>query len=288
MTPTVAMGDSLPVPPLRDPALPALRTVFFDLGDTLMHVHPDVPTLYRNALHDLGVAVDDVKISVALHTGEAMYRDALRSGRTFESSLTEARAFWQEYNEVILGALGVDGGTRRASLGRRLSERFWSPQSWRVFPEVPEVLQRLREGGLQLAVISNFTDALVAVCETHDLDGYFDCLVASATAGSQKPDAGIFREALRRSGADAATSLHVGDNYVADILGARASGIAGVLLDRTRCGGRGMFDFALRDGIGGSRDVSLDCPVVGDLTELLQLLDAAPPAQPPKETEKAS
>jgi putative hydrolase of the HAD superfamily len=127
---------------------------------------------------------------------------------------------------------------------------------------------------VQLAVISNFTDALTAVCRTHELDGYFDCLVASTVSGSQKPDVSIFREALRRTGADPESSVHVGDNYIADVLGARAAGIDGVLVDRTRAGGRGMFDFALRDGLGGSRGAVLDCPVVADLRELLALIAA--------------
>jgi len=157
-------------------------------------------------------------------------------------------------------------------LALQLTERFWHPHSWRTFPEVHEVLAALRARGLQLAIISNFTDALVALCETHELDGYFDVLVASAVTGAQKPDAGIFREALRRTGADPRASLHVGDNYVADILGARASGIGGVLVDRSRAGGKGMFDFALRDGIGGTSGVRLDCPVISDLRELLQML----------------
>jgi putative hydrolase of the HAD superfamily len=255
--------------PLRAHDAPPLRTLFFDLGDTLMHVHPDVPTLYLQTCHELGLEVTPEQMSDALHAGERMYRGALRAGRTFESSLEEARRFWQEYNELILAELGVEHD--RPRMARAFSDRFWHPRSWRVFPEVHEVLRALHDAGLQLAVISNFTDALVAVCETHELDGYFDVLVASAAIGSQKPDAGIFREALRRTGADPATSLHVGDNYVADILGARASGIAGVLLDRSLAGGRGMFDFALRDGIGGTSGVRLDCPVIADLRELLVL-----------------
>lgn len=253
-------------------AVRSVRTVFFDLGDTLMHVHPDVPTLYLQTCDEIGVAATPSRMSDALHAGERMYRGALRAGRTFESSMDEARAFWQEYNELILAELGVESD--RSALARRLTERFWHPHSWRTFPEVHDVLRALRSRGLQLAIISNFTDALVALCETHELDGYFDCLVASAVTGAQKPDAGIFREALRRTGADPATSVHVGDNYVADILGARASGIAGVLIDRSRAGGRGMFDFALRDGIGGTTGVRLDCPVISDLRELLELLAA--------------
>jgi len=255
---------------LRRAGAPPLRTVFFDLGDTLMYVHPDVPTLYLETCRELGLDVGPAEIAAALHAGERHYRTALRAGRSFESSLAEARAFWQEYNQLILGELGVTGDT--ASMARTLSDRFWSPPSWRVFPEVHDVLAALRAAGLQLAVISNFTDALVAVCRTHELDGYFDCLVASTVTGAQKPDVAIFREALRRTGADAARALHVGDNYVADVLGARAAGLDGVLLDRSRRGAAGMFDFALRDGLGGTTGVTLDCPVVGDLRELLELV----------------
>jgi REG-2-like HAD superfamily hydrolase len=256
---------------LRPAGAPPLRTVFLDLGDTLMYVHPDVPTVYLETCRELGLEVEPAGVAAALHAGERHYREALRTGRSFESSMVDARAFWQEYNQLILGELGAAGDT--ATMARTLSERFWSPPSWRAFPEVHEVLGALRTAGVQLAVISNFTDALVAVCRTHELDGYFDCLVASTVTGSQKPDVSIFREALRRTGADPETSLHVGDNYIADVLGARAAGIDGVLVDRTRGGGRGMFDFALRDGLGGSRGAVLDCPVVADLRELLALIE---------------
>jgi putative hydrolase of the HAD superfamily len=255
---------------LRPAGAPPLRTVFLDLGDTLMYVHPDVPTVYLEACRELALEVEPVAVAAALHAGERHYREALRAGRSFESSMVAARAFWQEYNQLILGELGAAGDT--AEMARTLSERFWSPPSWRVFPEVHEVLGAFRAAGLQLAVISNFTDALTAVCRTHELDGYFDCLVASTVTGSQKPDVSIFREALRRTGADPESSVHVGDNYIADVLGARAAGIDGVLVDRTRGGGRGMFDFVLRDGLGGSRGAVLDCPVVADLRGLLALI----------------
>ncbi len=76
--------------------------------------------------------------------------------------------------------------------------------------------------------------------------------MASTVTGSQKPDVSIFREALRRTGSDPASSVHMGDNYIADVLGARAAGIDGVLVDRSRRGQPGMFDFALRDGLGGT------------------------------------
>ncbi len=258
--------------PLRPAGAPPLRTVFLDLGDTLMHIHPSVPELYLRDCLDLGLAVDAALVRRALHAGEVLYREALRTGRSFESSMAEAHAFWQEYNELILADLGVAGGADRERMARRLTANFWSPGAWQVFPEVHEVLTALQAAGLQLAIISNFTDTLVAICATHELDGYLDSLVISTTVGAQKPDVAIFREALRRTGADPDASVHVGDNYVADVLGARAAGITGILIDRSRGGRPGMFDFTRRDGLGGGGEVALDCPVVADLRELLVLI----------------
>ena len=245
--------------------------MFLDLGDTLMHIHPDVPSLYLAAARELGLDVTAADVDSALRVGERLYRDALRSGREFESSTADAQAFWHEYHEHILAALRVHDGARRERLAGALTERFWHPSAWRPFDEVLEVLAALHAAGLTLAVVSNFTDALHALCLEHDLVRHLDTVVASVHVGAQKPDVAIFREALRRTGGDPAASLMVGDNYVADVLGARAAGIDGVLVDRSRRGGRGMFDFALRDGIGGTAGVRLDCPVIADLRELLVL-----------------
>lgn len=247
-----------------------LRAVLLDLGDTLMHVDPSVPELYRRSLRELGVRVTAKAVTAALRSAEVVYREAVGSGRPFESSVEEARAFWEEYNAHLVASLGVGDGPRR-ELARRLSERFWAPQSWRPFPEVLGVLRELRRRGLRLGIVSNFTEALVTVCRRHALDEVLDCVVASTVTGTQKPQPGIFAEALRRLGVGPEAAVHVGDNYVADVLGARAAGLDAVLVDRSRRGVAGMFDFALRPGVGQTRGVVLDCVVVGDLTELLAL-----------------
>ncbi len=50
--------------------------------------------------------------------------------------------------------------------------------------------------------------------------------------------------------------MHVGDNYITDVLGARSAGIEGILLDRE----------------GVRRDTALDCPRIESLSELVDLL----------------
>ena len=61
---------------LRPADAPPLRTVFFDLGDTLMYVHPDVPTLYLQTCHDLGIDTTPGDMQRALHAGERLSSQA--------------------------------------------------------------------------------------------------------------------------------------------------------------------------------------------------------------------
>ena len=53
----------------------------------------------------------------------------------------------------------------------------------------------------------------------------------SGLEGVEKPDPAIFRIALDRLGADAEGAVYVGDLPSVDLEGARAAGLAGILVD---------------------------------------------------------
>ena len=59
-----------------------------------------------------------------------------------------------------------------------------------------------------------------------------DAVVHSSRAGSAKPDPGIFSAALARLDVAPGEALHVGDEPVEDVLGARSAGLRAVLIDR--------------------------------------------------------
>jgi putative hydrolase of the HAD superfamily len=105
---------------------------------------------------------------------------------------------------------------------------------FRPYPESEEVMEELVEMDLLLYVVSNWDVALEGVLENLGWIRYFDGIVASAKVGSEKPDRGIFEEALRR--ADLAERrdqvVHVGNDPVSDVRGAISSGIDAVLIDR--------------------------------------------------------
>jgi putative hydrolase of the HAD superfamily len=103
---------------------------------------------------------------------------------------------------------------------------------FRAYPEVPDVLARLRAGGARLAVVSNWDVSLHDVLERTGLRGLVDAVVISAELGVAKPDPAIFRAALDRLGAAAEGAVHVGDSLEHDVAGARAAGLEAVLVAR--------------------------------------------------------
>jgi putative hydrolase of the HAD superfamily len=103
---------------------------------------------------------------------------------------------------------------------------------FRAYPEVPDVLARLRAGGARLAVVSNWDVSLHDVLERTGLRPLVDAVVISAELGVAKPDPAIFRAALDRLGAPADGAVHVGDSLENDVAGARAAGLEAVLVAR--------------------------------------------------------
>ena len=63
------------------------------------------------------------------------------------------------------------------------------------------------------------------------LDCYFEFALAAGDVGVWKPDPEIFRFALHRLGTQPNETLYVGDNYYADVVGARRAGLRPILVD---------------------------------------------------------
>jgi putative hydrolase of the HAD superfamily len=61
---------------------------------------------------------------------------------------------------------------------------------------------------------------------------FFEGHITARAVGAGKPDARIFAELLRAAGARAGEVLHIGDDPLADVIGATRAGIAAVWLNR--------------------------------------------------------
>ena len=80
--------------------------------------------------------------------------------------------------------------------------------------------------------MSNWVWGLPELLHSLELVGQFDFLAVSSHVGFEKPHPRIFEWALEQADVPADTVVHVGDHLDADVRGAEAVGIAGVLIDR--------------------------------------------------------
>jgi len=101
---------------------------------------------------------------------------------------------------------------------------------FRAYEDAGPALAALRDAGLAVAVVSNWDASLPQVLD--DLGLRVDAVITSAQVGAAKPAPAIFAAALQRLGVAAADAVHVGDSVEYDVVGARASGIAAILLCR--------------------------------------------------------
>jgi putative hydrolase of the HAD superfamily len=145
---------------------------------------------------------------------------------------------------------------------------FSRASAWHVFADVEPAVEALTAAGLRLAVVSNWLWGGSELIHTLELARHFEALIISARVGYQKPHPRIFEHALEVLDAEPGTAVHVGDNYRADVVGARRVGITPVLIDRR---GADAARASLEHG-------EPDLPLVRDLFELLDLLGVDRPA----------
>jgi putative hydrolase of the HAD superfamily len=108
-----------------------------------------------------------------------------------------------------------------------------SRNGYRLFDDVTDLLAAVRRAGVPLGLITNGSaDTQREKLRNLDLERWFDVVLISGEVGIAKPNASIFRLALRKLAAERERVWHVGDDLKADVAGARAAGITAVWLNR--------------------------------------------------------
>jgi HAD superfamily hydrolase (TIGR01509 family) len=137
---------------------------------------------------------------------------------------------------------GLEEDSREGKpIAKRRAEIFqeiWLPQL-KPFPRTRELVQRVSDSGVVLAVASSATEEelhpLLAAAGVSDL---IPTRTSSDDAEESKPDPDIVKAALRRTGCSAAQAIMIGDTPY-DVEAARRAGIRIIALE---CGGWGRAD----------------------------------------------
>ena len=205
------------------------RAVFFDVGETLVHVDPSFSDLFVTVLAGAGHERSEVDVreaSAHVYTG---FSDAARDRSLWTTSPERSRQFWTSVYDRMLGELDVpdDDG-----LADNLYREFTRMENYVLFDDVLPAIAAMEKAGLLLGVVSNFEAWLEDWFGVHELVESFPVRVISGIEGIEKPDERIFRLALDRAGVEATDSVYVGDNPEFDVDPPAAIGMFPVLVDR--------------------------------------------------------
>jgi putative hydrolase of the HAD superfamily len=104
-------------------------------------------------------------------------------------------------------------------------------------PGAQKVLAELKRAGFLLGLVTNTSlphSMIATEFQQLGLYDYFDTVVCSSEIVFRKPDRAMFDVALRSLNVSPGDALFVGDDYHADIVGAKQAGIKAVWLNPAR------------------------------------------------------
>ncbi len=224
--PSVAQGASA-----LNVCIEVIRAILFDAAGTLFYLTKTVGDHYAYVGREVGLDLDAQQLERAFHAAwqQTPRRPAIDGPRE-----NDDKGWWRElvgyvFDQVAPSLSELD----RDNFFEVAYEHFAEAGAWKLYPEVPEVLDKLRLR-FELAVISNFDARLRLILQHLGISKYFTHVFISSELGADKPDPEIFRRALKVMHLDANETLHVGDDPERDWKAAAAAGLLVFRLDRPR------------------------------------------------------
>ena len=201
-----------------------IKWLFFDIGSTLV----DETKVYDDIFH---------KIAIAANVSEEYVK-------------TQAIAFFRQNkrgHKEVMRLLGVNYPE-------------WSPEDEELYPDTMECLRILKKR-YKLGIIANQIPGAEKRLEKMGIHHFFDLIITSAEEGAAKPDTGIFKIALTRSGCAPEHAVMIGDRIDNDIVPAKRLGMKTVWI---------------KQGFGKYWNIQGDCETpeyeINSLSELLSIL----------------
>lgn len=208
-----------------------IRAVFFDLDGTLRHNLPSGGEFFADYAIKLGLRATPEDRLRAMRWEHFYWADPAEV-RADRLAHPEDKDFWNHYAGRQLTALGASRAEAEtlAPMVMQYMADSYRPKS--IVPEdVRRLLPVLQQSGYTLGVISNRELPFDEEIRALGLAPFFALALAGGQLRMWKPEPQIFVHACERLGILPAEAMYVGDNYFADVIGARRAGLRPVLYD---------------------------------------------------------
>ncbi len=197
------------------------KHLFFDLDHTLWdfdrNSSESITELYNtHRLADLGISSPDAFAETFITINRKLWQD-------YDLDLIGHEYIREHRFPLVFRALGVDDTGCCANLNTDYLRLL--PRKAHLTDSAREILEHLH-GRYRMHIITNgFAEIQAVKMASADISHFFDEVITTQSADAKKPNPRIFEYALQASGASVSDSLMLGDNYEADILGAKAVGL---------------------------------------------------------------
>jgi HAD superfamily hydrolase (TIGR01662 family) len=233
-----------------------IKAILFDFDGTLRHHLPTGGEVFTDyVVESLGLPITDEDRLRAARWEHYYFANSPEIQADQKLFQEKEEAFWFHFAHRRLMALGCLPDLV-PELGPKASAYMQENYMPEVFvPEdVHTALPGLREAGYTLGVVSNRTNPYQNEVDEMEMGVYFQFSLAAGEVNVWKPEPGIFEHALEMTGTTPEQTLYIGDNYFADVVGARRAGLQPVLYDL-----KGLF-------------YEPGCPVITSFDELTGML----------------
>lgn len=169
--------------------------------------------------------------------GHSEFLDNLRVMRFYAVAQGPYTRYQNLVRSTLEAAMKLHGARYEPEFGDQLIE---DAKSFPVFPEVPEALRRLKDKGVQLAIISNSDrDFITHHVETIGVD--FDYVITAEDAGWYKPNDGAFEYLFKVIDRDPSLITHVAQGWDYDIIPAKKYGVRRIWVNRYDLAGSDFY-----------------------------------------------
>jgi putative hydrolase of the HAD superfamily len=201
-----------------------VRALLFDFGGTLAFLDFDLlATEFSRADRKL----DPLKLEHAEYAGRSAIDRHLMSEHS-----RDVNSAYEDFFRGWMNAAGIPEA-ELADISARFRVMHNEACMWRVIRDgTHEALDRFKSAGLKLGIVSNADGRVAADAQRLGLAEYFDVIVDSHVVGVEKPNPRIFQIALAALEVSPEEAMYAGDIYSIDMIGARAAGVEGKLIDQ--------------------------------------------------------
>ena len=201
-----------------------INNIFFDLDHTLWDFDKNSDLTFFKILKKNDISIDVSKFLNCYHPVNRKYWEMYRENKVSKADLRYYRLsdtfkkLNYDINDDIINQLAIDYIEHLSDFNH-------------LIPETLTILELLKSKYKMHIITNGFKEVQKRKLQKSDLIQYFETVTISEDVGVKKPHKLIFNHALTAANANVESSIMIGDNFNADILGALGVGMKAIYYD---------------------------------------------------------